>query len=164
MSRGNLSVKRLRTEAERFHHARAVVLHEDVEAGEQTQQQIAAFGPAEIERHRSLPAVAREEEVRVPLRTGQAELATLAGLDLHHVGPVVGEEHRAERTREVAREIEDANAGQRGGCVSHDSATPELRSALLEERAHAFPVVLALEAGLDGGVHRIDVASGGLFG
>ena len=43
----------------------------------------------------------------------RAELAPLRRLELHHVGAVVGEQHRAVGPGEEAREVEHAHARQR---------------------------------------------------
>jgi hypothetical protein len=103
-----------RREAERGEHARAEVLHQHVGAGDQPRQHLASLGPREIERERALAAVRTEEEVGVAGRRAGAELAPARRLDAHHVCAVIGEQLRAERAREVAREVDDADAGEGG--------------------------------------------------
>ena len=96
---------------------RPEVLHDDVASSEQPIDDGAPFGPLEIERDAYLVAVDAQiiralavDERRPP----GARVVALSGLlDLDHASAHVGEQHRAVRTRQHAREIENGQAFER---------------------------------------------------
>src|SRR6266446_4060761 len=79
----------------------------------------------EIERHAALAHVDAHEVRRLILAPGleldvaAARVVALAPLDLDDVGAEVGEQARAVRAREHAREVEDPEAGERSGRIGH---------------------------------------------
>jgi hypothetical protein len=95
-----------------------VVLDHDVGRGGRAQDRAAMGGVAEVERGRALVAVRGQVVGARPAherRAPGARLVAEAGpLDLPHVGAQVAEQHGRVGSREHAREVEDAKAGEWG--------------------------------------------------
>ncbi len=114
-------------EAEPVEPADAEVLDEHVGAPQEAPQHGRAVGCLEVEPDRALVAVDREVVRGGPgiVRPGQSRAdpwraprprpVPVGRLDLDHVGPEVGEEHRAEGSREDRRAVGDADPGQGSG-------------------------------------------------
>ena len=116
ISRGKRSDSVVVADAPFFHRARLEVLDQDVGAFQQAQQHRAAVGLADVERDGALVAVDADEVagvVVVERRAPVAHLVALRRLDLDHVGAVVGQDHRAVRAAEHARQVDHLQAGQR---------------------------------------------------
>src|SRR5581483_2715760 len=93
-------------DAEAGGDARAEAFEQDVGAGDEPPEHVAATRVLEVEDQ--APLVAREK------RNAHAERIAGRG-DEEHVGAEVGEQRRAKRPRELAREVEDAEARERRG-------------------------------------------------
>ena len=101
-----------------LHGARLEVLDHDVGAFQQAQQHRAAFRLADVERYGALVAIDADEVAGVILvkrRAPVAHLVALRRLDLDHLGAVIGQDHRAVRSAEHARQVDDLQAGERTG-------------------------------------------------
>ena len=97
----------------RRHPPGAEVVDDGVGAGDEAQEQLAAFRVADVERDRALAAVGvLKRERGLALRRGAVAVIVPSPrpLDLDHVGTEVGEERRRERPGDDAGEIEDAEA------------------------------------------------------
>src|SRR5207302_1111814 len=110
--------QRVVAEAELVHHARPEVFPDHVRGLHEALHDLEGVGLPEIERDAALVAVHREEAGRhLPLRPLALEelvprLVAVARLDLDHVRAEQRELVRAVRTGEVAREVEDPDAGE----------------------------------------------------
>src|SRR5579863_5948196 len=102
------------TEAHRLHHAWAKIVDDHVGRIEQLLQHRAALRIARRDLHALLRAVRAHEKVRIP-----AAVAAYLGarafdrFNLDDLGAVVAKNLRAKGTREVAREVDHFEAGQR---------------------------------------------------
>ena len=106
--------------AETLHRAGPEVLDQHVGPREQTLEERAIGGQLEIEREALLAAVQRQEIRGAILDEGPDAArvgADLGPLDLHDARAEIGEQHRAVRTREHPRQIDDERACQRSGVV-----------------------------------------------
>ena len=96
--------------------ARLEVLHQHVGAARELVGQGQVTGVAQVQRHRALPAV-DPQVVRGHLAAGgrrpRPGLVALGRLDLHHVGPHVGEQHRRVGPGQHPGEVGDQDAGER---------------------------------------------------
>ena len=105
------------SEAQPLDRARTEVLDDHVAASCERQRRLAVGGVLEIERDASLAAIDSYEVGRVRARERRPPPAGLiagAGLlDLDHLGPQIGQHHRAVRARQHARQIEHAQARER---------------------------------------------------
>ena len=99
-----------------------VVLDEDVAAGQQAPEDLAAFLGPQVEAEAPLVAIDRQEVgggpgpgggVADPRRPPAAGRVTLRGFDLDHVRTEIREEHRAVRPRQDRRAVDDADSGER---------------------------------------------------
>ena len=112
-------------DAESVGGARAKVLHHDVRADTELLHERAPGVGGEVDRAASLPPVDREVVRSVgshERRSPAARLVAAAGtLHLHDVRAEVGEEHRAVRAREHARQVDDSQAAERRGHARHGS-------------------------------------------
>ncbi len=112
---------RLVADAEAVEHAGPEGLEHDVGAGDEPQQHLAPGGLLEVDPHRGLVAVQREEQrplrgVLGALVVGRRPAHVVAHpevLDLDHLGAEVGQQQRAEPARQQAGEVEDADALKR---------------------------------------------------
>src|SRR4029079_12548303 len=102
-------------------HARPEILDHHVGRLEQLAHDLLSIGLGEVERDALLAAVEGHEEVAFAIgaagaRTGAfARVVTAVGvLDLDDLGAHVREYLRAERPGDDAREVDDADAGERG--------------------------------------------------
>ncbi len=101
-------------EAEPLHGARPEVLHQHVGLRHQLGQNLAADVALDVDRQRALATVRGDEQRRE--LTGLVDRGAAAArdvaadrLDLEHVGALVGEEHRRERSRHHAGQIQHAD-------------------------------------------------------
>ncbi len=112
-------------DAEAVHHAGAEVLDQHVGAVDQATEHLEALLLLEVDHHAALAAVDALEVAAVGAvpaglgrERGHLARAVAAGrLDLHHVGALVGEQHRAERPGEHLRQIDDPEALERAAHV-----------------------------------------------
>ena len=98
-------------------HARSEILHHGIAGGRQVHRQTLPRITLQIQHHRSLAAVG-EQEVRPvlsPHRSDPPVVVALGRLDLDDVGAGIGQQCGAEWPGEDAREIEDAQTGERRG-------------------------------------------------
>ena len=105
-------------EAQPIHHLRPEILHQHVGAGDQLAQDVDALGLLEVDRQRALAAVGRYEQGgelagRIDRLAAAARDVAARRLDLDHVGALVGQEHRGERPRHHAGEVDDPHPRQR---------------------------------------------------
>jgi len=91
------------------HLARAPVLDDDVGPRGEHRRLPLAFGGVEVEDEAALAAVPDAVGPRLP------QGRSARRLDEHDLGAVVGQQHRGDRPRHAARQIEDAQTGQRAG-------------------------------------------------
>ena len=106
-------LERLVAEAQPFHHAGAVVLDEDVVAGEHLEEQFAAPLGAQIDGDGALVGIPVDEVVRVELAVvvdAAAGVADAGLLDLDHVGSVPGEGLSAGCACLVLSHVEDSES------------------------------------------------------
>ena len=99
-----------------LHGAGAEVLENDVAHLHEIGEDLARGRRLEVQRDALLVAVDRHEVGRLApdeRRPAPRVVALARLLDLDHLGAHVGEDHGAERAGEDAREVEDANAGER---------------------------------------------------
>ncbi len=92
------------------------VLGQHVDVGQEAAHERAALGVPQVERDALLVAVEREEGDRHAGRGRVAVAALVAAarrLDLDHLGTQVGEDRGAERPRQEAGQVEDADADER---------------------------------------------------
>src|SRR5450631_194123 len=75
----------------------------DVRTADQGQGQLETLGVLDVERDVALAALTAEER-----RRGHAHPVPRDRLDLDDVGAQIGEDHRAERSREVLAKVDDA--------------------------------------------------------
>src|SRR5436190_1912595 len=111
--------------------ARAEALQHDVVVACEPEKSVATGLGLEVQADRALTAVEREVErragaqrlmlLRAVVRRRPADVVAHAGvLHLHDVGAEVREEQRAEAARQQARQVENANVGERPvGGVAH---------------------------------------------
>src|SRR5947208_2679884 len=111
-------------EAQALHDAGAEIFPDHVRLTDELVEHLAATLAVEVERERFLVAIDRQEVRR--LAVGQERrahaphrVAAIRILDLDHLGALVGEQHRAVRSREHTREVEDANAFEELHFASH---------------------------------------------
>src|SRR5690606_11521302 len=117
------------------------VLHHHVGLLRQAADQRLALGMAEVHGNRLLAAVERQVIGRLgamrPLhaRLEAARFVAAAGLlDLDHGGAQLGQDHRGERARQYAREIQYGDAVERSHCPP---PAPKLRMMVLASRPTA---------------------------
>ena len=113
---GLVGAERRRIEPPPRERAAREVLDQHVEVRQQATQERPPLLVAEVERDAALVAVEREEEDRhaAGRRVAVPALVTPAGrLHLHDVGAHVRQDRGTERAGEKAREVEDADAGER---------------------------------------------------
>ena len=109
-------------EANRLHNAGAEVVDHDVGSIDQAHQDFAALGFLDRNPDAFLRSIGGEEEIAV-VTLGVAAVAQFAArifdrLDLEDFGAVIAEDLRAERTGQVAREIDDLDSRKRRrGCI-----------------------------------------------
>ena len=109
-------VQALPAEPELLHHARAVVLDQDVGAGEQPAQDGEVVPALQVERDALLAAVDGEQVPGLAVEPGTErarEIAPVRVLHLDDPGAQVAEDERAVGAREDAGEIHDRDAGKR---------------------------------------------------
>ena len=103
------------------HRRRTGVGEEDVGAGAELQQRLARRRLLQVEHEAALVAVELQIErahVRALCRrAGAAHQVAASGLDLDHVGAVVGEDLRRERAGDHRRGVDDAQPLERGLAV-----------------------------------------------
>ena len=105
-------------EAPFFHRAGEKVFDQHVGGFEQAQQHGARIVAREVERNRLLVAVQGVEVGRAVVNEGRAKQARLVPrwrFDLEHRGAVVGQHLPAVRPGQHARQVDDAQPGQRAG-------------------------------------------------
>ena len=119
----------LDAEPEPLHHAGAVVLDEHVARAGQADRELHAPRRRQVDADVALAGVLLHEVRRQPVDAGAgvAREVTVGRLELDHVGAEVGQHPRAVRPGEDAREVEDADAGQR---ASHTQTVRHARTAL----------------------------------
>jgi hypothetical protein len=105
-------------ESRALHHAGAEVLDHDVRSLGERAGSAARLWLGEVEDEALLVPVDREEVRRRPRRVVRRTpaprlVAGLRALDLRHPGAEVAEQHRRERPREDAREVDDVDPLQR---------------------------------------------------
>ena len=114
---GVLAPEPLVAGAEPVGDSRPEVLDDDVGAPGEASKRLLRLRAREVERDAPLAPVDREEIGGLASHVGRAPRARLVtvarSLDLDHVGAEVGEQHRAVRPREDAREVEHADAVER---------------------------------------------------
>ena len=101
--------------AQAIHHTRAIAFNQDVRVLGQPEKKVAAELGLEVQRNASLVAVQRVEQNALSLdkwRRPPHVVAAVGFLDLDHVGAHVGEEHRAEGTRQQPGEVKDPDSAQ----------------------------------------------------
>src|SRR5436309_1426891 len=112
-------------EAQLFHQAGREILHDDVRSLDHPEEQRAATGILQIDRHAALVGIEDEEEHRVEarhLRPVAPRLLAARRLDLDDVGPEPAEELGAGRAGFELGEVEDPDAAQRA--FGHGSLSP----------------------------------------
>src|SRR2546426_12352610 len=117
---------------------RPPVLEHDVGARGEAARDREAVGRLEVHRDRALVAIHGHERRRLAaaVRGAQARRVAANGvLHLDHIGAQVAEQHRAVRTRELVREVEDAEAVE--GAGDHD-AESVLSAALTRQRRGCY--------------------------
>jgi hypothetical protein len=105
-------------EAEPAHHARPVVLHQDVDFGGETVRGRDGALLLEVEHHAALAGVELAEVAAgaVAQRRARAHHVTFRRLDLDDVGAEIGQQARAVRPGDGGGEVEDPQAGK---CLVH---------------------------------------------
>ena len=102
--------------AHRRHDPGSEILDQHIAARDQLFEHRAAITAAQIQGQRALVAVERREipAQPVPHRPLPAHrVARARGFDLDHLGPHIGQDHRAERPGQNARQIDHADTRQR---------------------------------------------------
>ena len=104
-------------EAESLHRARPEVLHQHVGPIDESEKGFPVFRVLEIKLHALLAAVHAGEVTALSARQKGAVLpgvvAAIGPLDLHHLGPQIGEHHGAERASQDPREVKNPDTGKR---------------------------------------------------
>ena len=91
-------------------------MNKDIGPGEEPHQRLQPGRRLQVENDRPLVAVVVEKgrrEPRPPFAAGASGVAAVRGLDFDDVGPLVAEDHRAERPGHVRCQIDDPIAVQR---------------------------------------------------
>ncbi len=100
------------------HDAGPELLHDNVRPADEFPEDLLTFGRFQVDRERTFSSVHHRERIRDVVddwRYRSHVVAELRVLDFDHVGAVIAEELRAERSREKTSEIEDGDAIEGGG-------------------------------------------------
>ena len=122
-----LATEALGPETPRRERPAREVLDQDVDVREQLAEEPSPFVLPDVERDAFLVAIEREERHRHAVRRRIAVPSLVAAarrLHLDHLGAEVGQDRGAERPGEEARQVEDADAGER----AHRYGTKFLRA------------------------------------
>jgi hypothetical protein len=96
-----------------YENAAAEILDQDIAAGDQLGEHLAALFVPQVEGQRTLVAVEAGEVPAEPITDDTLSahrIALAGGLDLDHLGSHVAEDHRAERPGEDAGQIDHAQS------------------------------------------------------
>ena len=140
-------VEPLDGEAEPVEHAGAEVLEQHVGAGDEPGQRLAALVGLQVEGHRLLVAVARQEVRRDRLVVGAHEgrspatrlVAAPGGLDLDDAGAHVGEHHPAVGPGEGPGQVDDDDVVEGS---AHGALLASLEEPVCRQPSHAASVTV----------------------